>query len=132
MKQQVILKIDTLENVIKQFKLELMRTQGQNAKPEKALYMFANKPGTSFENDAYEDYSKFNSLKEAAEYYKAFAQTKFVVEYECVDKTKWIHNKDQEAEYVEIIRTYSVTVTPTVNSKDDAFVAFTHHLYSDN
>lgn len=128
MKTEIILKVDTLKNLVEWIGRNFV--VGERPTNARALYMFANKPGTQEENDAIDEYSKFNGEDEAEEYFEALNQTKFIIESELVNKAVWIHNKGMRNEYHSISQIWRITVTPSMNNTEDAFVAYCPKPYN--
>ena len=128
MKTEVILKVDTLKNLVEWIGRNFV--VGERPTNTRALYMFANRPGTQEENDAIDEYSKFNGEDEAEEYFEALNQTKFIIESELVNKAVWIHNKGMRNEYHSISQIWRITVTPSMNNTEDAFVAYCPKPYN--
>lgn len=128
MNTEIILKVDTLENLVAWIARNFVC--GNIPTNARALYMFANKPGTQEENDAMDEYSKFNNEDEAEEYFEALNQTKFIIESELANKTVWIHNKGMRNEYHSISQIWKITVTPSMNNTEDAFVAYCPRPYN--
>ena len=110
MKTEVILKVDTLKNLVEWIGRNFV--EGERPTNARALYIFANKPGTQEENDAIDEYSKFNNGDEAEEYFEALNQTKFIIESELANKA------------------WRITVTPSMNNTEDAFVAYCPRPYN--
>ena len=77
MKTEVILKVDKLENLVAWIARNFVC--GNIPTNVRALYMFANKPGTSMEEDGNVKYSRFDSEFEAEQYFVAFANMKFII-----------------------------------------------------
>ncbi len=84
MKTEVILKVDKLENLVAWIARNFVC--GNIPTNVRALYMFANKPGTSMEEDGVDRCSKFDDEDETEKYFEAFANTKFIIESELVDQ----------------------------------------------
>lgn len=118
MNTKVILKVDTLKNLVEWLSCNV---QGHKPSNARALYAFANKPDTPLDNDAYEGYSKFDDDKKAEQYFNAFANMKFIIESELVEETTWTHNKGTENEYETASQAWKITVTPSMNNTEDAF-----------
>ena len=120
MKTEVILKVDKLENLVAWIARNFVC--GNIPTNVRALYMFANKPGTSMEEDGDVKCSKFDSEFEAEQYFNAFANMKFIIESELVDQD--VVRDDTTAEIIHIAETWKITVTPSMNNTEDAFVAY--------
>lgn len=120
MNAEIILKVDKLENLVAWIARNFVC--GELPTNVRALYMFANKPGTSMENDGYVDYSKFDNEDETEQYFEALSQTKFIIESELVDQD--VVRDDTTAEIIHIAETWKITVTPSMNNTEDAFVAY--------
>lgn len=120
MKTEVILKVDKLENLVAWIARNFVC--GNIPTNVRALYMFANKPGTSMENDGYVDCSKFDNEDETEQYFEALSQTKFIIESELVDQD--VTRDDTTAEVIHVAETWKITVTPSMNNTEDAFVAY--------
>lgn len=128
MKTEVILKVDTLKNLVAWIARNFVC--GEIPSNKRTLYMFANKPGTQEENDATDEYSKFNDENEAEEYFEALSQTKFIIESELSNETVWVHNKGMRNERSSISQIWRITVTPSMNNTEDAFVAYCPRPYN--
>lgn len=111
MNTKVILKVDTLKNLVEWLACNICGTKPTYAR---ALYLFANKPDTLFEHDAVGDYSKFDNEDEARKYFEALYQIKFVIESELVDEDD----------------AWRITVTPAANNIDDAFNMYCAEPYN--
>ena len=120
MKTEIILKVDKLENLVAWIARNFVC--GNIPTNVRALYMFANKPGTSMENYGYVDCSKFDNEDETEQYFEALSQTKFIIESELVDQD--VVRDDTTAEVIHIAETWKITVTPSMNNTEDAFVAY--------
>ena len=126
MKTEVILKIDTLKNLVEWIDYNFgCRNIPTNAR---VLYMFANKPGTSMEDDGNDKYSRFDSEFEAEQYFNAFANMKFIIESELVDQD--VVRDDTTAEVIHVAETWKITATPSMNNTEDAFVAYCPRPYN--
>lgn len=123
MNTETILKVDTLKNLVEWIGHNFV--SGERPTNARALYMFANKPGTLFDLDGFDVFSKFNSDFGAEQYLNAFENMKFIIESELADKTTWIYNGRKK-----IKETWRITVTPSVNNTEDAFVAFCPEPYN--
>ena len=128
MKTEVILKVDTLKNLVEWIGRNFV--VGERPTNARALYMFANKPGTQEENDAMDEYGKFYSEIEAERYLKALENTKFIIESEFVDEITWTHNKGTQNEYKSVVQKWKITATPSMNNTEDAFVAYCPRPYN--
>lgn len=128
MNTEIILKVDKLENLVAWIARNFVC--GNIPTNVRALYMFANKLGTQEENDAMYEYSKFNNEDEAEEYFEALNQTKFIIESELANEAVWIHNKGMRNEYHSISQIWKITVTPSMNNTEDAFVAYCPRPYN--
>lgn len=119
MKTEVILKVDTLKNLVEWIGRNFV--VGERPTNARALYMFANKPGTKLEDDANEQYSKFYSEIEAERYLNALENTKFIIDSELVDEITW--NKT-------VVQKWKITATPSMNNAEDVFVAYCPRPYN--
>lgn len=128
MNTEIILKVDTLENLVAWIARNFVC--GEIPSNVRALYMFANKPGTSMEDDGIIEYSKFDDEDETEKYFEALSQTKFIIESELANKAVWIHNKGMRNEYHSISQIWKITVTPSMNNTEDAFVAYCPRPYN--
>ena len=90
--------------------------------------MFANKPGTSMEEDGADRYSKFDDEGEAEKYFEALSQSKFIIGSELVDQN--VVRDDTTAEVIHVAETWKITVTPSTNNTEDAFVAYCPRPYN--
>lgn len=126
MKTEIILKVDTLENLVAWIARNFVC--GNIPANARALYMFANKPGTSMEDDGNDKYSRFDSEFEAEQYFNAFANMKFIIESELVDQD--VVRDDTTAEVIHVADTWKITVTPSMNNTEDAFVAYCPRPYN--
>ena len=126
MKTEVILKVGTLKNLVEWIGRNFVC--GGKPSNDKTLYMFANKLGTKSEDDANERYSKFYSEIEAERYLKALENTKFIIESELVDQD--VVRDDTTAEVIHVADTWKITVTPSMNNTEDAFVAYCPRPYN--
>ena len=112
MKTEVILKVDKLENLVAWIARNFVC--GNIPTNVRALYMFANKPGTSMEDDGNCKYSRFDSEFEAEQYFNAFANMKFIIESELVDQD--VVRADTPAKVIDVKETWKITVTPSINN----------------
>ena len=119
MNTKVILKVDTLKNLVEWIGRNFVL--GEHPTNARTLYMFANKPGTLLDFDGCEVFSKFNSDSDAEQYLNAFANMKFIIESKLADTTKWTYNRGTQNEYTKITETWRITVTPSTNNTEDAF-----------
>lgn len=126
MKTEVILKVDTLENLVAWIARNFVC--GNIPTNVRALYMFANKPGTSMEEDGIDRCSKFDDEDEAEKYFEALSQSKFIIESELVDQD--VVRDDTTAEVIHVAETWKITVTPSMNNTEDAFVAYCPRPYN--
>ena len=126
MKTEVILKVDTLENLVAWIARNFVC--GNIPTNVRALYMFANKPGTSMEDDGSGKYSRFDSEFEAEQYFNAFANMKFIIESELVDQD--VVRDDTTAEVIHVADTWKITATPSMNETDYMFVAYCPRPYN--
>lgn len=117
MNTKVILKVDTLKNLVEWVGRNFVL--GEHPTNARVLSIYANKPGTSMEDDAVYEYSKFNGDKDAEQYFNAFANMKFIIESELADQD--IIRDDTTAKVIDIKETWRITVTPSVNNTEDAF-----------
>ena len=126
MNTEIILKVDKLENLVAWIARNFVC--GNIPTNVRALYMFANKPGTSMEDDGDVRCSKFDDEDEAEQYFNAFANTKFIIESELVDQD--VVRDDTTAEVIHVAETWKITVTPSMNNTEDAFVAYCPRPYN--
>lgn len=126
MNTEIILKVDTLENLVAWIARNFVC--GERPTNAKVLYMFANKPGTSMEDDGYDSCSRFDSEFEAEQYFIAFANVKFIIKSELVDQD--VVRDDTTAEVIHVAETWKITVTPSMNNTEDAFVAYCPRPYN--
>lgn len=126
MKTEVILKVDKLENLVAWIARNFVC--GNIPTNVRALYMFANKPGTSMEDDGNNNYSRFDSEFEAEQYFNAFANMKFIIESELVDQD--VVRDDTTAEVIHVADTWKITATPSMNETDYMFVAYCPRPYN--
>ena len=126
MKTEVILKVDKLENLVAWIARNFVC--GNIPTNVRALYMFANKPGTSMEEDGDVKCSKFDSEFEAEQYFNAFANMKFIIESELVDQD--VVRDDTTAEVIHVADTWKITTTPSMNETDYMFVAYCPRPYN--
>jgi hypothetical protein len=126
MNTEIILKVDTLENLVAW--IARNSVCGNIPTNARALYVFANKPGTSMEDDGYGKCSKFDSEFEAEQYFNAFANMKFIIESELVDQD--VIRDDTTAEVIHVADTWKITVTLIMNNTEDAFVAYCPRPYN--
>lgn len=126
MKTEIILKVDKLENLVGWIARNFVC--GNIPTNARALYMFANKPGTSMEEDGVARCSKFDDEDEAEKYFEALSQTKFIIESELVDQD--VIRDDITAEVIDIKETWKITVTPSMSNIEDAFVAYCPRPYN--
>lgn len=126
MNTEIILKVDKLENLVAWIARNFVC--GERPTNAKALYMFANKPGTLMEDDGYDKYSRFDSEFEAKQYFNAFANMKFIIESELVDQD--VVRDDTTAEVIHVADTWKITVTPSINNADYMFVAYCPRPYN--
>lgn len=126
MKTEVILKVDTLENLVAWIARNFVC--GNIPTNVRALYMFANKPDTSMEDDGNVKYSRFDSEFEAEQYFNAFANMKFIIESELVDQD--VVRDDTTAEVIHVADTWKITATPSMNETDYMFVAYCPRPYN--
>lgn len=126
MKTEIILKVDKLENLVAWIARNFVC--GERPTNVRALYMFANNPGTSMEEDGVGGYSKFDDEDEAEKYFEAFSQSKFIIDSELVDQD--VVRDDTTAEVIHVAETWKITVTPSMNNTEDAFVAYCPRPYN--
>ena len=126
MNTEIILKVDTLENLVAWIARNFVC--GNIPTNVRALYMFANKPGTSMEEDGDVKCSKFDSEFEAEQYFNAFANMKFIIESELVDQD--VVRDDTTAEVIHVADTWKITATPSMNETDYMFVAYCPRPYN--
>lgn len=126
MNTEIILKVDTLENLVAWIARNFVC--GNIPTNARALYMFANKPGTSMEEDGVDRCSKFDDEDETEKYFEAFANIKFIIESELVDQD--VIRDDTTAEVIHVAETWKITVIPSMNNTEDAFVAYCPKPYN--
>lgn len=126
MNTEIILKVDKLENLVAWIARNFVC--GNIPTNVRALYMFANKPGTSMEEDGVTGYGKFDDEEEAEKYFEAFSQSKFIIDSELVDQD--VVRDDTTAEVIHVAETWKITVTPSMNNTEDAFVAYCPRPYN--
>ena len=126
MNTEIILKVDKLENLVAWIARNFVC--GNIPTNVRALYMFANKPGTSMEEDGDVKCSKFDSEFEAEQYFNAFANMKFIIESELVDQD--VVRDDTTAEVIHVADTWKITATPSMNETDYMFVAYCPRPYN--
>lgn len=126
MKTEIILKVNKLENLVEWIGRNFVC--GERPTNARTLYMFANKPGTSMEEDGVARCSKFDDEDEAEKYFEALSQTKFIIESELVDQD--VIRDDTTAEIIDIKETWKITVTPSMSNTEDAFVAYCPKPYN--
>lgn len=126
MNTEIILKVDTLENLVAWIARNFVC--GERPTNARVLYMFANKPGTSMEDDGNTKYSIFDSEFEAEQYFNAFANMKFIIESELVDQD--VVRDDTTAEVIRVADTWRITATPSMNKADYMFVAYCPRPYN--
>ena len=126
MKTGIILKVDTLKNLVVWIGCNFV--YGERPTNARVLNIYANKPGTSMEDDAVCEYGKFSGDNEAEQYFNAFANVKFIIESELVDQD--IIRDDTTAKIIDIRETWKITVTPSMNNTEDAFVAYCPKPYN--
>ena len=122
----IILKVDTLKNLVEWIGRNFVC--GERPTNARTLYMFANKPDTSMEDDGNVNYSRFDSEFEAEQYFNAFENMKFIIESELVDQD--VVRDDTTAEVIHVAETWQITVTPSMNNTEDAFVAYCPRPYN--
>ena len=126
MKTEIILKVDKLENLVAWIGRNFVC--GEIPSNARVLNIYANKPGTSMEDDAVYEYGKFSGDNEAEQYFNAFANTKFIIESELVDQD--VVRDDTTAEVIHVAETWKITATPSMNNTEDAFVAYCPRPYN--
>lgn len=126
MNAEIILKVDKLENLVAWIARNFVC--GNIPTNARALYMFANKPGTPMEEDGIARCSKFDSEFEAEQYFNAFANMKFIIESELVDQD--VVRDDTTAEVIHVADTWKITATPSMNETDYMFVAYCPKPYN--
>ena len=126
MNTEIILKVDKLENLVAWIARNFVC--GNIPTNVRALYMFANKPGTSMEDDGNVRCSKFDDEDEAEKYFEALSQSKFIIESELVYQD--VIRDDTTAEVIHVAETWKITVTPSMNNTEDAFVAYCPRPYN--
>lgn len=122
----IILKVDTLKNLVEWIGRNFVA--GERPTNARTLYMFANKPGTSMEYDGDVRCSKFDDEDETEKYFEALSQSKFIIESELVDQD--VVRDDTTAEVIHVAETWKITVTPSMNNTEDAFVAYCPRPYN--
>jgi hypothetical protein len=126
MNAKIILKVDKLENLVAWIGRNFIC--GERPTNARTLYMFANKPDTSMEDDGNNNYSRFDSEFEAEQYFNAFANMKFIIESELVDQD--VVRNDTTAEVIHVADTWKITATPSMNETDYMFVAYCPRPYN--
>lgn len=126
MNTEIILKVDKLENLVAWIARNFVC--GERPTNVRALYMFANKPGTSMEEDGVTGYGKFDDEDEAEKYFEALSQSKFIIDSELVDQD--VVRDDTTAEVIHVAETWKITATPSMNNSEDAFVAYCPRPYN--
>lgn len=126
MKTEVILKVDTLENLVAWIARNFVC--GNIPTNTRALYMFANKPGTSMEEYGVDRCSKFDDEDEAEKYFEALSQSKFIIDSELVDQD--VVRDDTTAEVIHVAETWKITATPSMNNTEDAFNMYCPRPYN--
>ena len=126
MKTEVFLKVDKLENLVAWIGRNFV--VGERPTNARVLNIYANKPGTSMEDDAVYEYGKFSGDNEAEQYFNAFANTKFIIESELVDQD--VVRDDTTAEVIHVADTWKITATPSMNEIDYMFVAYCPRPYN--
>lgn len=126
MKTEAILKVDKLENLVAWIGRNFVC--GEIPSNARVLNIYANKPGTSMEDNAVYEYGKFSGDSEAEQYFNAFANTKFIIESELVDQD--VIRDDTTAEVIHVAETWKITATPSMNNTEDAFVAYCSRPYN--
>lgn len=126
MNTEIILKVDKLENLVAWIARNFIC--GERPTYARTLYMFANKPDTSMEDDGNDNYSRFDSEFEAEQYFIAFANMKFIIESELTDQD--VVRDDTTAEVIDVKETWKITVTPSINNADYMFVAYCPRPYN--
>lgn len=126
MNTKVILKVDTLKNLVEWVGRNFIL--GEHPTNAKVLNIYANKPGTSMEDDAICEYGKFSGDNEAEQYFNAFANVKFIIESELADQD--IIRDDTTAKVIDIKETWKITVTPSMNNTEDAFNMYCARPYN--
>ena len=116
----IILKVDTLKNLVEWIGRNFVC--GERPTNARTLYMFANKPDTSMEDDGNVNYSRFDSEFEAEQYFNAFENMKFIIESELVDQD--VVRDDTTAKVIDVKETWKITVTPSINNAGYMFVAY--------
>lgn len=126
MNTEIILKVDKLENLVAWITRNFVC--GERPTNARTLYMFANKPNTSMEDDGNDNYSRFDSEFEAEQYFIAFANMKFIIESELADQD--VVRDDTTTEVIDVKETWKITVTPSINNADYMFVAYCPRPYN--
>lgn len=126
MNTEITLKVDKLENLVAWIARNFVR--GNIPTNVRALYMFANRPGTSMEEDGVDGCSKFDDEDEAEKYFEALSQSKFIIDSELVDQD--VIRDDTTAEVIHVAETWKITATPSMNNTEDAFVAYCPRPYN--
>lgn len=122
----IILKVDTLKNLVEWIGRNFVC--GERPTNARTLYMFANKPDTSMEDDGNVNYSRFDSEFEAEQYFNAFENMKFIIESELVDQD--VVRDDTTAKVIDVKETWKITVTPSINNAGYMFVAYCPRPYN--
>lgn len=126
MNTEIILKVDKLENLVEWIGRNFVC--GERPTNARTLYIFTNKPDTSMEDDGNVNYSRFDSEFEAEQYFNAFENIKFIIESELVNQD--VVRDDTAAEVIHVAETWKITVTPSMNNTEDAFVAYCPRPYN--
>lgn len=126
MKTEIILKVDKLKNLVEWIARNFVC--GEIPSNKRTLYMFANKPGTSMEEDGVDRCSKFDDEDEAEKYFEALSQSKFIIDSELVDQ--YVIRDDNTAEVIHVAETWKITATPSMNNTEDVFVAYCPRPYN--
>lgn len=126
MNTEIILKVDTLKNLVEWIGRNFVC--GEIPSNKRTLYMFANKPCTSMDEDGVIGFSKFDDEDETEKYFEALSQSKFIIESELVDQD--VVRDDTTAEVIHVAETWKITVTPSTNNTEDAFVAYCPKPYN--
>ena len=126
MKTEIILKVDKLENLVAWIARNFVC--GNIPTNVRALYMFANKPGTSMEDDGDVRCGKFDDEDETEKYFDALSQSKFIIESELVDQD--VIRDDTTAEVIHVAETWKITAAPSMNNADYMFVAYCPRPYN--
>lgn len=131
MKTEIILKVDTLKNLVKWLNRDFVRRRYRPSPSNaRALFIFANKPDTPLDADAMYDYSKFSFISEAEQYFNSFENMKFIIESELIEETIHVFNEGMKTEFKVATQIWKITVTPSTNNTEDAFNMYLAEPYN--